>query len=157
MSLVVAVAPVDENVPINEIKKERPCLKCGIPSLKTVGEFFLQFWRFFFFQRGRCYLWLCWPASSSTLESLWCSIFRYNHGKTKHLDNVLCGVCICVHYGLFILYKNPSKICPTVFLKDVERSERHFKDCMPGPVLLLLCTQMTIWSSFFNGLGFIKK
>ena len=45
----------------------------------------------------------------------------------------------------------------TEFLKDVERSERHFKDCMSGPVLLLLCTQMTIWSSFFNGLGFIKK
>ena len=36
----LVVAPVDENVPIDEIEKRRPCLlNCGIPSLKTVGEF----------------------------------------------------------------------------------------------------------------------
>ena len=29
--------------------------------------------------------------------------------------------------------------------------------CMTGPVLLLIRTRMTIWSSFFNGLGFIEK
>ena len=34
----LTVAPLDENVSVNEIKKGRPCLYCGIPSLKTVGE-----------------------------------------------------------------------------------------------------------------------
>ena len=35
----LVVAPVDENLPIAEIKKGKPCLYCGIPSLKTLGEF----------------------------------------------------------------------------------------------------------------------
>ena len=39
----LVVAPSDENVTVDEIKKGRPCLNCGIPSLKTLGEFFLQF------------------------------------------------------------------------------------------------------------------
>ena len=31
--------PFDENQSVDEIKKRRPCLNCGIPSLKTLGEF----------------------------------------------------------------------------------------------------------------------
>ena len=54
----LVVAPMDENASIDEIKKGRPCLKCGIPSLKTLGEFVFNSEQniIFFFQRGRCYL-----------------------------------------------------------------------------------------------------
>ena len=41
MSLVVA--PMDENISFDEIKKGRPCLNCGIPSLKTLGKFVFDY------------------------------------------------------------------------------------------------------------------
>ena len=36
----VVVAPIDESLVLDEIKTGKFCFKCGIPSLKTLGEFF---------------------------------------------------------------------------------------------------------------------
>ena len=82
----LVVVPMDENVSIAEIKKGKSCLNCGIPSLKTLGEFVFNSEQNIIFSSREegatsdcghqlhCLLWSCFDVlfSDLTIESQTC-------------------------------------------------------------------------------------